>query len=445
MFTHLKLTNFRSFEHIEMNLTGRKRSPKQFAMIFGENGAGKSNLVHAFQLLIDLLQTMDVRDIYEQILNQESIFSDEKMEQRVRQHMLSGLRDMRAIIEDCRMIGCDDPICIEFGFQIDDSRGTYTVELGSSEIIHEKLEFLLNKRRGAYFECSPTKLMINPAIFLDKSFLADIRNSCKRFWGKHSFLSILLYELRDKSNNYGWKNLSANFQAVIASFCTLSFHSHLSTEYVHHVNDDLRLYPLRDAVEGSIPFELEDHLDRMAGIITLFFNAINSHILRAYYQKEFAGKKIKYQLYFEKNIAGKKRDIPFKKESTGNLQLLKVLCAALPACAGETVIIDEADAGIHDVLFQKLIEDLSGSIRGQLILTSHNTMLLETNNARETVYIISENADTTEIKCIADYENRTFLNNNIRNKYLNNDYNGIPSVSPIDFARLTAAAQELAK
>ena len=40
------------------------------------------------------------------------------------------------------------------------------------------------------------------------------------------------------------------------------------------------------------------------------------------------------------------------------------------------------------------------------------------------------------IRCVADYEKRTYINNNIRNKYLNKEYEGIPEIKEIDFERL---------
>ena len=51
MFTKIKLKNFRSFGEIEFDLTSKSGTPKNFAVIFGENGAGKSNLISAFGFL----------------------------------------------------------------------------------------------------------------------------------------------------------------------------------------------------------------------------------------------------------------------------------------------------------------------------------------------------------------------------------------------------------
>ena len=66
------------------------------------------------------------------------------------------------------MVGCNEPITVEYEFCIDGNIGSYTISLGDEEIIHEKLEFLLNKRRGVYFECSPDSISINSSIVKEK-------------------------------------------------------------------------------------------------------------------------------------------------------------------------------------------------------------------------------------------------------------------------------------
>ncbi len=146
---------------------------------------------------------------------------------------------------------------------------------------------------------------------------------------------------------------------------------------------------------------------------------------------------------FEKLVAGQNRHIEFSRESTGNHQILRVLCYLLTACFGGVVVIDEADSAVHDYLFKKVCDEISPFIDGQVIMTTHNTMLMESTFARNTTYILSEDHTGDKIvKAISDYDKRTYLNNNIRNKYLNNEYGGLPRVQPIDFACLI---QELAK
>lgn len=435
MFTKIKLQNFRTFDNIEFNLTTKGNAPKNLAIIYGENGVGKSNLVSAFVLLCELMATMDVRDMYEELLAQKSIFNDEKMEQDMRQRIMEGLRDMRAIINDCRMVNCDAPIVAEYEFSIFGNSGKYYIELGENEIICERLEYLLNKRRGVYFDCSKEAITINSGIVKDKDLLSDIKATAKRFWGKHSLLAIISHELYDKSESYGRDNISANFEDVLGELGILSCSIGFGTRKWDKLYAPFAVF--EDATRGKIVTEKENQLDLAEYIFSQFFSAINSDIRKVEYEKAYNGNYINYKLIVEKLIAGEYRKIDFARESAGNYQILRILCYLLTACMGGTVVLDEADSGIHDMLFQKMLQEIHKHISGQVIMTTHNTMLMETDFARESTYILyEETAGHKIIRCVADYEKRTYINNNIRNKYLNKEYEGIPEIKEIDFERL---------
>lgn len=103
---------------------------------------------------------------------------------------------------------------------------------------------------------------------------------------------------------------------------------------------------------------------------------------------------------------------------------------------GGVVILDEAEANIHDLLFQKLLEEIRPILKGQVIMTTHNTMLMEASFAREATYILSvdpDNPSDKKIRCISDYRKRTYAANNIRNKYLNCEYGGVPELRQTEF------------
>ena len=225
MFTKITLENFRSFDHIELDLTEKGNTAKHLAILYGENGAGKSNLMSAFVLLPELTRTMDARAAYERILAQGAIFQDENMEKEMREHIRQRLRDMSAIIKDYQMADCENPIIAEYEFNIDGNNGCYRVEFGQDEILHERLEFVLNRRRGLYFDCSVTGININDSIVekeQGKEFLTDVKEMAKRYWGKHSLLAILIYEMKDKSNSFGRDNITENFNVVLNEFRNLS-------------------------------------------------------------------------------------------------------------------------------------------------------------------------------------------------------------------------------
>ena len=62
---------------------------------------------------------------------------------------------------------------------------------------------------------------------------------------------------------------------------------------------------------------------------------------------------------------------------------------------------------------------------------------MESDISQDSIYVISEEPHGHKsIRCINDYQKRTYLSNNIRNKYLNNEYGGLPEVHEVDFRTL---------
>ena len=138
-----------------------------------------------------------------------------------------------------------------------------------------------------------------------------------------------------------------------------------------------------------------------------------------------------------KLIAGKKRNIEFSMESTGTQSLLQLLPFMLVVIKGSTAIIDEFDTGVHDLLVKSIVNSLYNNLSGQLIMTTHNTLLMESGIPKECIYVINEleNGDK-EVQCITYYDNKIHANTNIRDQYMNGKYKGIPKPANIDFNSL---------
>ena len=418
-------------------MTEKGNVPKHLAVLYGENGAGKSNLMSAFVLLPELTRTMDVRDAYERLLTRDAIFQDEKMEKVMREQMRHSLRDMSAIIKDYRMIDCEDPIVAEYEFNINGNNGCYRVEFGQDEIVHERLEYVLNRRRGLYFDCSSDGILINDTVIQGtngKDFLVDVKETAKRYWGKHSLLAILLYEMKDKSNAFGRDNVTENFNTVLREFRGLSCAVSMGNKSWEGLSSKLQV--LKRPLQGHLSLRRETELDYASDFFTQLFTSVDLSVRKIFYKKEFHDDEIYYKLIEEKYIAGNYRRIDFERESAGNCQLLNISCYLLTACMGGVVILDEAEANIHDLLFQKLLEEIRPILKGQVIMTTHNTMLMEASFAREATYILSvdpDNPSDKKIRCISDYRKRTYAANNIRNKYLNCEYGGVPELRQTEF------------
>lgn len=442
MFTTVTLKNFRTFKEANFNLSNKKGEPKPMVILYGENGSGKSNMLSAFALLNELFNTMDLRDFYEELLSRELISNNEKLNQEFKRQLIAQLRDMKTIIDDYRMIGSDDVIFVEYEFIINGSSGKYTLEFGEEELVHERLEYKLTTRKGIYFDCSKDEISINAGIFKDKDLLSDVKQSAKRYWGKHSLLAIISHERSDKSESYFWENISDNFKFLLQQIMHLSCNFSIGTRNWNKLSSPVGI--LQDAGQGKILISEEKYLDATESILSKFFSSINGDIRKVFYKRVYTEQSVEYELYFDKSIFGIYRVIPFSKESTGNHQLLAVLSYILSACFGATVAIDEADSGIHDVLFQKILREVFPYIKGQLILTTHNTLLMEAEFSRDTTYIISELEDgSKQIRCITDFDKRTYINNNIRNKYLGNEYGGLPCVKKLDISEFIAIVSDV--
>ena len=51
MFRYMKLKNYKSLVDVYVDFTTKKDEPKKLVLLYGENGAGKSNLMASFLTL----------------------------------------------------------------------------------------------------------------------------------------------------------------------------------------------------------------------------------------------------------------------------------------------------------------------------------------------------------------------------------------------------------
>lgn len=138
-----------------------------------------------------------------------------------------------------------------------------------------------------------------------------------------------------------------------------------------------------------------------------------------------------------KFIAGRTRELDFSLESTGTQSLIQQLPFMLVAVKGSVSIMDEFDTGIHDLLVKDLILSLEKNITGQLIITTHNTLLMESGLSKEYIYVINEIENgNKEVQCITHYDRKIHPNTNIRDQYIFGKYSGIPDHTSIDFKEL---------
>lgn len=440
-FTWMHLENFQSFTGIDFDLTAARGGYKNLAMVYGENGIGKSGLMMGFTALEDVMLTMDYKNRLECLL---------RYQENTASRMDFGKLDSVAIGNAYRTAGSTEPVVLEYEFLIKGKKGRYRIEIGQEEILHERLEYVVEKNRGVHFDLTPEKQKINPKIFRDTEAYASIQKSVQQYWGKHSLLAILMHEKDDKSARYISNSLAEPLKDVLVYFASISYltdvEGRLGGDRV--VGKNLLLAP-PDIGSGSIGLEEAGRLEKMERVMNLLFCAISSDNRRVFYERKPEGEnQIAYQLYIIKLIAGKERKVSFEQESTGNRRLLSILPFLLTAMTGGVAIVDEMERGIHDMLFEKIMQEAIPHITGQLIMTTHNTMLMTIKNIKNSIYILKEDEQANkEVVCLDSIDKRLYQQNNIRQQYIGGYIGGIPQMDDVGggsvLKKCTAVAGEV--
>ncbi len=432
MFTNIKIKNYKSLVDLEVNLAQKRNEPKPVILVYGENGVGKSNFANVFYTLSQTLQTLSVRKTIQEIIEKKDRMSEETIIKLISQN----LGDIESIIRNCKTKCSDGNMLLEFGFTINENPGNYILEFDNNKIVHEKLDFVLNKNKTNFYDITTDKIKINDKIFLDNDYAKEFKELLIKYQGKHTFLSIVLFDIEEKAEGYVKNKISDKLYDVLGSFLTMSIRVKAGNKgergkigISHEILGKLD--------KGEIDLSNEEELNKAEEMVNEFFTLVYSDIKEAYYKKEIKEGKIEYELMFRKLIYEKIVDIEIEYESTGTLHLLDILPYLLMGIEGRTVVIDELDSGIHDLLVSNILCNILDSIKGQLIITTHNTMLLETDINPAFIYTFMVDSDANKtLTSIMSYEDRAHPNLNYRNRYLKGMYGGIPISRDIDFSEL---------
>lgn len=435
MFTSLELHNYKSLVELNVSFLKKKDIAKKLIVVYGENGVGKSNFASAFFTLYESMQTLSVRKAIMAFLEDKKEYANKDSFIRA---VSSKLRDTEAIIKNCKTIDSSDNMSLKFGFNIGGKEGSYLIEYDDTQIVRERLEYALVKNRCVLFDISLNERKINKKLFLESEYAYEVEGNLTKYKGRHSLLSIIYNDLEEKANEYVQKRIHPALYKIIGDFVTMS----VSLKHGNHGEFDkigVSHEILSQLKSGTLNIEDEEELDKAEELLNNFFTQTYSDIKEVFYKKEVINEKsFKYELFFKKKIYGNLIDVSYELESTGTLHLLKILPYLLMSVEGTVVVIDELDTGIHDLLVENLLNSIIDSIGGQLIVTTHNTMILDSEIDPEYIYTFVVDRDAKkELVPIVEFENRVHPNLNYRNRYLKGMYGGIPNIADIDFDELS--------
>ena len=442
MFTYVKAKNFKSLKDIEFNLNKTKTKTNQFISIYGENGSGKTNIVELFKLLQQSTMSR-ATDIAMNKMPKEFWKIQEEMSDQLPTEIRQ-IFQLSFNLKEYRMLDEEEPTEIEYGFKINDNDGFYYIKF-DDEIIEEKLYYMAGKQRAYLFQINKENNKIiknlNKNIFINEKYNEELIDGIDKYWGKYTFLSLLSFEAIEKNKDYIDNNISKNIMEVIDKIWSMTVH--VDKGALRIIPDGfVKVRKLNNIQKGIVKKDKLPEIKKYENVLNIFFTQAYADIKEVKYKINEKEDRIHYELYFYKMIGGQIKSIPSKLESDGTRRILNQFDTIIGSLLGETVIIDEIDNGIHDVLMKNIIMSIKDEITGQLIITTHNTLLLEIL-PKEYIYILSTDYNGNKIiNSIKEYGIKIQKNNNARDLYFKGVFGGIPTTDYIDFEEIKYALED---
>ncbi len=436
MLTYIHIKNFKSLPDVTLNLTEGHNAINSSVYIYGENGAGKSHLVSALYFLCRTFRTIKDDEAVRELPSRVQGFYPELPSEELKYRLQSSTQDLRQLLLNAQSLCSDSPLEIEIGFVFDNKNGSYSLKFDSDSVISEKLCYKIGNRNGVIYSINDEEWFLSPSIFTDKDYRTELYDSMQRYFGSETFMAILMGE-RHRINRGIFENMvNPNLIDVMDGLWNIAVYS-----------EDGNIYP-RSFGTQNIAFGFVDRLGRdgmeaMEKLLTSYYTKLFKDINRVYYRTSFMGQRMCYELVFVRNLGSRVIEVPYEMESAGIKKLTELFPYMLSSVMGGTCIVDEVGGGIHDIVLLELSKNMLSSLSGQFICTIHNTQLMK-QLPQECMYIIKvDDRGNKEISNIKDYSFRTQRTNNIQNKYLAGDYEGIPLVSQFNLLSLAEAASFL--
>lgn len=442
MFTYVKAKNFKSLKDIEFNLNKTKTKTNQFISIYGENGSGKTNIVELFKLLQQATMSRAI-DIAMNKMPKEFWKIQEEMSDQLPTEIRQ-IFQLSFNLREYRMLDEEEATEIEYGFKINNKEGFYYIKF-DDEIIEEKLYYMAGKQRAYLFQINKENNKItknlNKNIFINEKYNEELIDGIDKYWGKYTFLSLLSFETIEKNKDYIDNNISKNIIEVIDSIWLMTVH--VDKGALKIIPDGfVKVRKLNNIQKGIVKKDKLPEIKKYENVLNIFFTQAYADIKEVKYEINEKEDRIHYELYFNKMIGGQIKSIPCRLESDGTRRILNQFDTIIGSLLGETVILDEIDNGIHDVLMKNIIMSIKDEITGQLIITTHNTLLLEIL-PKENIYILSTDYNGNKtINSIKDYGIKIQKNNNARDLYFKGVFGGIPTTNYIDFEEIKYALED---
>jgi len=409
----------KSHSHENHKITCGHATALRMSAIYGANGAGKSNLLHALNLLQTIVKAESIRKID---------FFDEL-----------------AFKLDSQCADKTSGLAIEYYYN--GSVFYFHVEFTPKEIIMEEL-FLSRKTKDVeLYTRKGTDISINPD-YIGKGITAQFQDALKRlirpdmlllsFLGKYYsdespmvvdaylwFINNLRLVLPDSIHGFVPHMIDTDSDFSMLVNTTLpelkTGIDKLKVKKEKIVEEDVNNGKLMQLIKQAKehPGEPQTTLNRYTeDVINVIFENGNIYL--------------KTLVAVHKNLDDTEVEMSLHDESDGTRRLIEYMPLLYAIIQNDMVyVVDEIERSIHPILIKDIVRKLSESetAKGQLIFTTHESGLLDQNIFRpDEIWFAQKDAEqATQLYPLSDY--KIHKTANIENGYLNGRYGGIPFLS----------------
>lgn len=433
MIKRLYLKNFRNFNELDVSFMQTSTMTKNIAFIYGENGVGKTNLIEAFKFIFNTTKTLTNDYLYNNMPNRSNDrFYGIATDYLFGDVLYNSIKNL--LLRNKRLLSANENLVIEYEFCDNSNDGSYTMVFDNDKIVFEEFKYTKNKNLTTVFKIGNNEnedWFDDEFIFTDRKFKEEAKYYINKYRGNHTFISIINYLLLDANKQFMETAIGSKMAEALQKTMNVVIVGKNSNLYS---SDVLLGRFINTTIAGT--FKLADEktkakLEQLAEELSFFYGLLYRNIVGVKYNYVEKNDGILYDLVFvERNYKNEVIEVKFEYESTGTKKLMNLFFALKEMFSGKTILIDEIDSDIHDVLILTIVKNLISYKRknktGQFIATTHNTLLMKELKARDVYILNTDNNGKSELYSLSEYGKEIQATNNISKRYLEGLYGGIP-------------------
>ena len=409
----------KSHSHENHKITCGHATALRMSAIYGANGAGKSNLLQALNLLQTLVKTETLRKI--------DFYDDPTFKL------------------DSQCSGKPSGLAVEFYYN--NNVFYYHVEFTLEEIVLEELLLSKKSKDIPLFTRKRTDISID-SNYIGKGISEQFQDALKRLVRPDMLLLSFLGKYYSSESPlvvdaYQWfmKNLQLVLPDMFHGFVPHMIDTDSDfSELVNRTLPELKtgidrvivkkeLIAEEDMKSGKL-MQLVKQAKEHPGEPQTTRNRFTDDVVNVIF--EDGNVYLKTLVAVHRNLDGSEVEISLHDESDGTRRLIEYMPLLYAIIQKDMVyVVDEIERSIHPIMIKDIVRKLSESTtaKGQLIFTTHESGLLDQNIFRpDEIWFAQKDAEqATQLYPLSDFNIHKTAN--IENGYLNGRYGGIPFLS----------------